>query len=86
MAMARSRSTSLEVTCSCVRYGLAVASYAAQASYIATDTRKRLRAWTGGRGLSRRIAASVSSSHCRATDWFVTGRSPQYGVATPSLN
>ena len=38
MAMARSRSTSLEVTCSCVRYGLAVASYAAQASYIATDT------------------------------------------------
>src|SRR5437773_2151558 len=35
---------------------------------MATERWKRFRAWTGGRGVSRRIAESASSSHCRATD------------------
>src|SRR5437660_1787646 len=43
-------------------------SEATQASQLATARWKRSRAWTGGRGVSRRIAERASSSHCRATE------------------
>ena len=48
--------------------GLAMPDCAAQASYIAADTWKRLRACTVGRAESSRIACSSTSIQRRATD------------------
>src|ERR1019366_8902786 len=44
-------------------------SYAAQASYIATERVKRLRACTGGLGVSMRMAERICSSQTRAMLW-----------------
>ena len=61
----------------------AVASWAAQASYMAVWTTARARATTVGPGRVARISASVCSSHFRTTSSVAAG--PQVSKLIPDL-